>query len=460
MKKTLALLLLLVPLFAAAQTPDYTYLYKDLPVAIEQPALPQIADARVSVADFGAVPDGVSLCTEAFAGAIGYLSERGGGHVDVPAGVWLTGPITLRSGIDLHLCEGALVVFTPDKSAYADPKSARSVPLLKAEKCSDISITGTGVLDGSGKYWRYVKRGKVSDMEWKDFLAMGGSVTEDGELWYPYDLKHMPNQTAAPKSEDALRPHMIALKRCSRVVISGVTVQNSPRFHIVPSVCTDVVIDGVTVRCPWNAQNGDGIDIGNSRRVLVTRCKVDVGDDGICMKGGSGEAGLKNGPCRDILICGNTVFRAHGGFVIGSDVSGGMQRIVVRDCTFSGTDIGLRFKSSFGRGGKTSEIHISDIRMNGIREDAISFLCDYTDTGRDPYEKGSDFAPEFRDITISGVVCRECRSGIRASGIEGLDCVSGIKIRDCVFFHTGKATSIDTSTTDISVENCRFETWE
>lgn len=460
MKKTLALLLLLAPLFAAAQTPDYSYLYKDLPIAIEQPALPQIADARVSVADFGAVPDGTSLCTEAFAGAIGYLSARGGGHVDVPAGVWLTGPITLRSGIDLHLCDGALVIFTPDKSAYADEGSGRRMPLITAVKCSDVSITGSGVLDGSGKYWRYVKRVKVSEMEWKDFLAMGGSVSEDGETWYPFDLKHMPNQTAAPKSEDALRPHMIALKRCSRVLISGVTVQNSPRFHIVPSVCTDVVIDGVTVRCPWNAQNGDGIDIGNSRRVLVTRCKVDVGDDGICMKGGSGEAGLKNGPCRDILICGNTVFRAHGGFVLGSDISGGMQRIVVRDCTFSGTDIGLRFKSSLGRGGRTSEIRISDIRMNDIREDAISFLCDYTDTGRDPYEKGNDFAPEFRDIEISGVVCRGCRSGIRASGLEGRDCVSGITVRDCVFFHERKATDIDSSTACINVENCRFETWK
>ena len=458
MKKTLTLLLL-VPFLAAAQPERYSDLYSGLPLDIARPALPEIPDARVSIADFGAVPDGVSLCTGAFERAIGELAASGGGHVDVPAGVWLTGHIELRSGIDLHLCEGALVVFTPDKSAYAGDGSGRCLPLVSAVKCTDISITGSGVLDGSGKYWRYVKRTKVSETEWKDYLALGGKVSEDGSLWYPYDLKNLPNRTAAPKSEDALRPHMLALKRCKRVLVSGVTVQNSPRFHIVPSVCEDVVIDGVTVRCPWNAQNGDGIDIGNSRRVLVTRCRLDVGDDGICMKGGSGEAGLRNGPCSDILICGNTVFRAHGGFVIGSDISGGMQRIIVRDCTFSGTDIGLRFKSSLGRGGRTSDIVISDIRMNDIREDAVSFLCDYTDTGRDPYEKGSSFAPEFRDITISGVVCRGCRSGIRASGLTGRDCVSGITVRDCVFFHEGRPTDIDAATASVSVENCRFETW-
>ena len=220
-------------------------------------------------------------------------------------------------------------------------------------------------------------------------------------------------------------------------------------------------MDGITVRCPWNAQNGDGIDIGNSERVLVVNCRVDVGDDGICMKGGSGESGLAAGPCRDILIRDNIVFRAHGGFVIGSDFSGGMERIVVRDCSFSGTDTGLRFKSAPDRGGVTKDIYISGITMNDIRDAAVTFKCDYSDvTYRDPGAAVDQrFMPHFTDIHISDVVCRECAVAVEASGIPGTDAVHGITISDCTFFHFGEATLIDPSTTDIKLENVRFLTY-
>lgn len=267
---------------------------------------------------------------------------------------------------------------------------------------------------------------------------------------------------SSPEAEEAMRQHMISLKRCTRVLLSGVTVQNSPKFHIVPSQCEDVVIDGVTVRCPWNAQNGDGIDIGNSRRVLVTRCSVDVGDDGICMKGGSGAAGVKAGKCSDILITGCTVFHAHGGFVMGSDISGGMERIVVTDCVFSGTDNGLRFKSAVGRGGRTYSIRISRIMMNDIREAAITFSCDYSDVTYKAAEKSKvvEYIPEFCDIVISGVTCRECATAVHAKGMPGFACVSGIVLDHSTFFHSGKSLDIDTATADVRIgEGVLFKTF-
>ena len=199
------------------------------------------------------------------------------------------------------------------------------------------------------------------------------------------------------------------------------------------------------MRCPWNAQNGDGIDVMQCVRVLISGCTVDVGDDGICLKGGVGQKGLEEGPCKDILIENNIVFHAHGGFVIGSEFSGGMQNITVRNNVFSGTDTGLRFKSAPERGGLTQNIRISDISMTDIKDEAIVFQTDYADRPAGGKEKKASkkdaFVPEFTDIAISGVVCRGCHTAIRAKGT--LETVHDISVSDCVFFYTDKATDID-----------------
>lgn len=432
--------------------------YENLPVQLSPAREPQIPDNTVCITDFGAVPDGATLCTDAFSDAVKELQKMGGGHLVVPRGVWLSGPIKLRSGIDLHLEEGAVLAFSPDKTLYLKEGRKRGLSPISADKCSDVSISGSGIIDGFGKYWRYAKRSKMSDAEWKDLRSLGGVVTEDGSRWLPYNLENYPNATASPDDEEAFRPHLISFKRCSRVMVSGVTVQNSPRFHIVPSQCEDVILYGVTVRCPWNAQNGDGIDIGNSRRVAVVGCTVDVGDDGICMKGGSGAKGVEAGPCEDILISRCTVFHGHGGFVIGGDVSGGMHRIVVRECSFCGTDKGLRFKSGIGKGGPTSDIFISDISMSEIRESAINFECSYVDMGYVVGETGSGtaYAPDFGGIHISRVVCGECAVGISAKGIEGLNAVHDVTVSDSDFRCLKENCSIDASTCGIVLDNVRF----
>ena len=173
------------------------------------------------------------------------------------------------------------------------------------------------------------------------------------------------------------------------------------------------------------------------RRVLVTGCTVDVGDDAICLKGGAGAAGLRDGPCADILITGNTVYHGHGGFVIGSEFSGGMERIVVQDNTFSGTDTGLRFKSGPGRGGRTSSVFIRDIRMTDIAGEAIVFETGYADrpAGRENEKaavSGVGFLPDFRDIHISRVTCRGARTAVAARGT--LRTIHDIELTDSIFY--------------------------
>mgnify|MGYP002624600309 FL=1 len=358
---------------------DYSQCYTQMPIEMAQVEAPVIPDLTVDLRDYGAVGDGQTLCTNAFVKAISYLNKEGGGHLNVPRGVWLTGPIVLKDNIDLHIEQGAIVLMSPDKSLFKREGSVRGYPGISASKRKNISITGKGIIDGNGKYWRPVKRSKVSDVEWSGFNALGGTQTDGGKLWMPFNLKKFSNQTSSPKDEESIRADLVRITDCHNVLVSGVTIQNSPRFHLHPVHCTNVIIDGVFVRCPWNAQNGDAIDMSNCKQALIVNTTVDAGDDGLCMKSGTGQNGVDDGPCEDILIQNCTVFHAHGGFVIGSDCAGGMKKIVVRNCTFSGTDTGLRFKSATGRGGKTEQIFIYNIVMNDIKNEAITFSCAYED---------------------------------------------------------------------------------
>ena len=417
-----------------------------------------IPDRQVSLIDFGGVPDGVTSNTEAFRKAIAALDKQGGGTLVVPEGVFLTGPIVLKNCIDLHLERGAVILLSPDKREFLEKDKVR--PGISASKRHDVRISGEGIIDGNGAWWRAVKRSKVSDTEWKEFLKMGGTVTDDGTLWYPFGLKAFPDIADSYLEQEKMRTHLVRFTDCERVCVTGVTIQNSPKFHLVPQHCTDVTIDGVTVRCPWNAQNGDGIDIMQCQRVVVTHCTVDVGDDGICLKGGAGEKSLAAGPCKDILIEYNTVFHAHGGFVIGSEFSGGMENITVRHNTFCGTDTGLRFKSAPERGGKTRNIVIHDIQMTDIRDEAIVFQTDYADrpAGFDSNQPAQtqNFLPDFSDIHISRVVCRGCATAVRASGT--LATVHDITLKDCTLFYHEKAAVLDDPLM-IRMDNVRFLTF-
>ena len=459
--KQLILTALTIVSILSAKAEDYSKHYQNLPVELKQVVSFDIPDNTVSIADFGGVGDGVALNTEAFRKAISALTKKGGGRLVVPQGVWLTGPIVLQDNIDLHIERNAIVLFSPDKSLFVDAegKSSRCDPGIKASKRKNIAITGEGIIDGNGAQWRPVKRSKVSDTEWKRFAAIGGVERQNGALWYPWDVKAgYKNIADTPENQEKSRQDLIRLTDCENILIEGVTVQNSPRFHVHPCNSKNIIIDGITVRCPWNAQNGDAIDLSDCHQALIVNSVVDAGDDGICMKSGKAKAtALVNG-CEDILIEDNTVFHAHGGFVIGSEDITGMKRIVVRRCRFSGTDTGLRFKSGIGRGGKTEDIHISDIVMNDITDEAIVFQCDYVDRpagseGKKAKTSGSEFVPEFTDIHISNVVCRGAKTAIKAKGIEGMNCIHDIEIANSTIVYTSKGDDIDETTAKVKLSN-------
>jgi polygalacturonase len=201
---------------------------------------------------------------------------------------------------------------------------------------------------------------------------------------------------------------MVSLRACRKVLLDGTTFQNSPAWCLHPWACEHVTIRNLTVMNPEYAANGDGLDIDSCKYVNVSDSWFDVGDDAICLKSGRNEAGRKLGkPTEYVTICNCRVYRAHGGFVIGSEMSGGVRHVWVSNCTFMETNAGLRFKSTRGRGGLVEHIHIRNIRMKDIRMEAITFNLYYQGSEKEgdtlvPVDEGT---PRFRDISLKDVVC-------------------------------------------------------
>ncbi|MDE5669366.1 MAG: glycoside hydrolase family 28 protein [Duncaniella sp.] len=405
MKRTiLTSLVLLVLTLLPVRAADYSHYYQGLPVDIRQVTPVTFPERTASITTHGAVGDGVTLCTTAIQHTIDSLAALGGGTVTIPMGVWLTGPIELKSNINLSLDKNAILYFSPDKTLYIDPnpKASRVKACISATRCTNIGITGSGMIDGNGSQWRPVKRGKVSNVEWSDFKAMGGVERDNGSLWYPWQLRSGYEDVAAtPEKQEKKRNDLFRVYYCENILLEGVTFQNAPKFHVHPFNSRNIIMDGITVRCPWNAQNGDAIDLSDCHQALIVNSTVDAGDDGLCLKSGTRKDGTDINGVADVLMRYNTVYHAHGAFVIGSEDICGIDRVVATDCRFSGTDTGLRFKSAIGRGGKTSDIYLYNIMMADIRGEAITFECSYADrpagskAGDTPAVKELVNVPEF-----------------------------------------------------------------
>lgn len=442
---------------------EFAYLYENLPFKMERVARPVIPDLRVSVKDFGGIGDGVTLNTEAFAKAMKHLSDKGGGHLDVPAGIWLTGPIEILSNCDLHVTPNAVIIFDPDRDLYPIIQTVfegldtrRCESPVHAEGARNISITGGGVLDGSGEAWRMVKKSKLTDGEWRKLVASGGIVSRDGRIWYPdegFEKATMFSNMNVPSVDlteeqwneikSFLRPNMVSLRNCENVLLEDCSFQNSPCWNVHPLMCKNLIVNRVNIRNPYYSQNGDAIDVDSCENVLITNSTFDAGDDGICIKSGKDADGRRRArPCKNLIVDNCTVFHGHGGFTVGSEMSGGVENIKVSNCRFLGTDVGLRFKSKRGRGGVVKNIYINDIYMKDILADAILFDLFYggksaveaaaekDETVNVPAVPVDETTPEFRDIYISNVCCNGASKAMLFNGLPEMP-VTNINVSDC-----------------------------
>lgn len=429
--------LALNPFAAVAAGSGYSACYSNLPIEMPVVTAPSIPAHEVKITDFGGVNDGVTLNTEAFAKAMAHLAQKGGGRLVVPEGIWYTGPIEFESNVELHVERGALVLFSENLADYPaldsdweGIKTWRCKSPLTARGKHDIAITGDGTFNGNGQKWRPVKRGKMTDNQWKE-LTRTGCVNAKGDIWFPnerirevYDSKelqagvHTGDQAKVDYAHDFLRPVLLSFIGCKNVLLKDATFENSPAWNIHPLLCENLIVDNVNVRNPWYAQNGDGIDIESCTNVLLLNSRFDVGDDAMCIKSGKDKDGRDRGiPCKNVLIEGCTVYHGHGGFVIGSEMSGGCKDIVVRNCVFIGTDVGLRFKSTRGRGGVVEDIYVDNIKMTDIAGDALIFDLYYGIKPGAPVPPVTEETPAFRNMYINDVTCRSAK---RAALFNGL----------------------------------------
>lgn len=449
-----------------AAVPDparFDALYEELPFDMPRLSVPVFPDRCVSIADFGGDASGSRLSTEAFAAAIEHLAAAGGGTLSVPAGVWYTGPIVLRDNIRLDVQRGAVILFSEDKSLYPLVETSfegydntrRCQSPISARGARNIAITGRGVIDGNGEYWRPLKREKVNESTWRRVTARGGCYKRP-TYWFPSEQALRGDAIAdmnVPRTlttdaewasvKDFLRPVMVSLIDCENVWLEGVIFQNSPAWNIHPLLCRNLIVEGVTVRNPSYAQNGDGLDIESCRNVLVVDSRFDVGDDGICIKSGKDEDGRRRGvPTENVLVDGCTVFRGHGGFVVGSEMSGGVRNVVVSRCNFVSTDVGLRFKSRRGRGGVVENIYVRDVAMSDIATEPLLFDLFYGGKSAvEVLESGTEeraapvappvdeTTPAFRNIDIRRLNCKGARRAMFFNGIPEMP-ISGIRVED------------------------------
>ena len=410
---------------------------------------------KVFITDFGA-KNGMDFDNQqAIQAAIDSCSSSGGGTVVIPAGFWMTSPIQLKSGVNLHTLKGAYVRFTKIRekyplrfTEYEGRRAIRTISPVSALNARDIAVTGEGIFDGNGNKWRPKKDWKMSAREWnKRKTSPNIATVDDGLMWFPSETayrgfltkvdENLPDALErAAEFYDFYRPVFISLVSCENILLCGVTFTNSPNWTIHPLYCKNLTVDGCYIKNPKEAQNGDGIDVESCERVVIKNCTFDVGDDAICMKAGKGREARKiQSPTKDVEVYNCTVFRGHGGFVIGSEMSRGVENVYVHDCTFIGTDTGIRLKSALGRGGYIRDITVKNISMSEISGDCITISLNYgiksfLDIADNITKFESDDIPVIGGVHISDITCD---GSSRFLNIEGLDVspVCDIVISSC-----------------------------
>jgi len=344
------------------------------------PAVPNIPSRMFTLSDYGAIGDGRTPATEAFHHAVAAVDHGGGGTLVVPAGVYFTGPFDLCSRLNLKLEAGATILFSPEAEDYR--AGGRFRPLLQGSHLHDVEISGAGTIDGHGDAW------------WPAAVRFKADA----------DAKHLRSNTSP-------RPRMLVFDRCQRVRVQGITLTRSPSFNLVPVASEDVTIAGVTILNPPDSPNTDGIDPSVCRRVLITGCRIDTGDDCIAVKAG-GKGGDASGGMEDLLVTDCVFLHGHG-CSIGSETSAGLRNMTVRHCTFDGTDTGVRLKSDRLRGGLVDGVTYEDLVMNHVGS-AVTISSYYLGTTtdaavlKDGPQPVTATTPRWRNITIRNIRASGC----------------------------------------------------
>jgi len=434
----LLLCILLLPALMAA-APAQSAGWEQLPAIMARISPPLFPARDLEITAFGARGDGLFDCTEAIREAISACSEAGGGRVIVPAGTFFTGAIHLRSNVNLHLTEGATLLFSTDPEAYLPVVFTRNEgiecmnysPFIYAFGQENIAITGSGTLDGQaekGVWWNWKKREtephpESGESDRDRLVRMGREGTDVAERLFGRGYR--------------LRPNFIQPYNCRNILIEGVRIKGSPMWEIHPVLCTNVTVSGVHIES--HGPNNDGCNPESSRDVLIENCYFDTGDDCIAIKSGRNEDGRRiNVASENIIIRGCTMKDGHGGVVIGSEISGDCRNVFTEECVMDSPNLerALRIKTNSFRGGIVENIFMRNVRIGEVKQAVL--LVDFM------YQEGDGglFTPVVRNIRLENVTSLKSRHALHLVGYERSP-ISGITITDCRFDGVEKGSVLE-----------------
>lgn len=372
---------------------------------------PAFKDTSVNITAFGAKEGGTVKNTEAINNAIQQLAATGGGRVVVSKGKWLTGPIVLLSNINLHLEEGAELLFSQNFDDYLpavltnwEGSEVYSYsPFIYALHQENIAVTGKGILNGQGKPW-WLQRKKPG------FYESNNRLRDMNEKQVPVSERRFGSL------EGYLPPVFFGPLYCKNILLEGVTFQYGAFWTINPSFCTNLIVRGITVLTNGeygHTPNGDGINPNSCQDVLIEYNTLDTGDDCITIKSGRNKDGRRIGmPCKNILIRHNVGLQGHGGIVIGSEMSGGVENVYAHDCRFNGTDRIIRIKTDRGRGGYVKNCWFKNMSADTIEQEAIRINMLYSGGKRLPEQAVDEGTPVIENIYYENIRCDYAKKNV------------------------------------------------
>ncbi len=442
----LSLLCLLAP-FAALPAAEIGW--DSAPAILARIKAPQFPARDFAITSYGATAGGAD-CTAAIAQAIAAAHAAGGGRVVVPAGVFHTGAVHLKSNVNLHVAEGATLKFIFDPAKYPlvltrweGTECMNYSALIYAFEQENIAVTGKGTLDGSANFetwwaWNRKQPGQPTKQ-----VPARNKLVDQGEAGVPVAQR-------VHGDGGFLRPNFVQPYRCKNVLIEGVTIINSPMWELNPVLCTNVTVRGVTVNS--HGPNNDGCDPESCRDVLIEDCVFDTGDDCIAIKSGRNNDGRRvNVPSENLIIRRCVMKDGHGGVVLGSEISGGVRNVFVEDCQMDSPHLerALRFKSNAQRGGVLENVFLRNVTIGRVTEAILTIDLIYEEGARGPHQ------PIVRNVSLEKVTSQ---SSPRVMWIAGFPAaiIDNIRFADCTFRGV-EATEVVMHAGSISMRNVAIE---
>jgi polygalacturonase len=429
-KSVAAILIMLAA--ASCSTGEYnnkTAWNKLFPQIMKQITTPVFRDATYNIADHGAVANDSSILNhKSINTVIELCSKEGGGTVLVPEGIWHTGPVVLKSNVNLHLSEGAVLLFTPDTSQYPAVLTRwegmdcyNTSPMIYAYGQENIAITGKGTVDG----------GASRDNWWgmRRLSVVPGQAPRGRPLLMIWNESDTPVENRKMFVNDNLRPQLINLYNCKNILIEEVTLRRPAFWTIHPLLSENITVRGVSIHTQ-GAPNGDGIDPESCKNVLIENCFFNTGDDCIAIKSGRNNDGRKaNIPSENMIVRNCRMQNGHGGVVIGSEISGGYKNLFVEDCEMDSPSLDrvIRIKTNNCRGGVIENVFVRNVNVGQCREAVLKINLVY-----EPNENcRRDFPPVVKNVYLENVTCQKSRYGAYIAGFEDLTNVMNINIINC-----------------------------